>query len=498
MSADVDDLTRPAEASPARADDVALEAELRRAASNDLPGLVEAFESEAMAHHVAESLLGPAYEITSCALGPVIYTPGESCTLRYELEVRDRSTDTRLNRLVSARVFADGESCRRYWQRRLAPLLSRVDGRRDVRPFRRGAAAVERLGLALSVFPVDGELPTLVEATDPERMIAILSRALPDAAAGACTVVGCRVRRGHYGRRHRCVLRYDVDTRAAHTVQPGRASVYGKVASDDRGAVAGPVLRALRDSLDEQAPRARVNLPRSLGFHPELRLALFDAIPGAPLIGRLVKARVRGDDGRAPEGLTLEQSLDAAASAAARIHETAAGLGPRRLFSDELRALQAGSDRVGRLAPELAVRLRGVLSNVSARAATSDALGARLCHGDFSHTQLLFDGTRCGVVDFDTIGRAEPALDVGHFLAYLRLAVAKAAGGNGVVDRADDLASVFVDAYGSESGLPQARLRERATLYEALSLVRLAVHSAQKLKARRLRQVMRLLEQRSW
>ena len=52
----------------------------------------------------------------------------------------------------------------------------------------------------------------------------------------------------------------------------------------------------------------------------------------------------------------------------------------------------------------------------------------QLCfgHGDYTYTQLIFDGTSSGLVDFDTICRAEPALDLGQFLAYSRLAVLKA------------------------------------------------------------------------
>jgi aminoglycoside phosphotransferase (APT) family kinase protein len=120
-------------------------------------------------------------------------------------------------------------------------------------------------------------------------------------------------------------------------------------------------------------------------------------------------------------------------------------------------------------------------------------------HGDFRHSQILVDRDRVGVVDLDTVCRAEPALDVGHFVAYLRLAILKA----DPVARsalAEDAANRFLRAYVEASTLmprDEARLLERAAAYELLSLVRLAAHSWRKLKIDRLGHIIHLLEERS-
>src|SRR3712207_8430077 len=53
-------------------------------------------------------------------------------------------------------------------------------------------------------------------------------------------------------------------------------------------------------------------------------------------------------------------------------------------------------------------------------AAECDPLPLVPSHGDLTPGQILFDGARPGLLDFDTVCQAEPALDLGQFLAYLR------------------------------------------------------------------------------
>jgi aminoglycoside phosphotransferase (APT) family kinase protein len=121
-----------------------------------------------------------------------------------------------------------------------------------------------------------------------------------------------------------------------------------------------------------------------------------------------------------------------------------------------------------------------------------------LSHGDYTPGQVLFDGVRPGLLDFDTVCRAEPALDLGQFLAYLRLAVTKEAGPDGAPDLEAGLVDRFLDGYATAAGLsPRAdrSLRTRVSVYEQISLLRVALHSFYKLKPRRLELVLRLLGQ---
>ena len=118
-------------------------------------------------------------------------------------------------------------------------------------------------------------------------------------------------------------------------------------------------------------------------------------------------------------------------------------------------------------------------------------------HGDFSYTQLLFSGDRQGLVDFDGVCRAEPALDLGHFLAYLRFATVKAAGSESprFAPLEDELERQFLDAYRSVDGSTEV-VDERIRVYETVSLLRLAVHAWQKMKPERLERILTALDVR--
>jgi aminoglycoside phosphotransferase (APT) family kinase protein len=144
----------------------------------------------------------------------------------------------------------------------------------------------------------------------------------------------------------------------------------------------------------------------------------------------------------------------------------------------------------------MAETLRDLLTTIAAAAVASEPLPSVFSHGDFTHSQLLTGGGRCGLVDFDSIARAEPALDLGQFLAYLRMALAKAEPAAGR-DRADRLADRFLTAYVDAADIQVSAdvLRARARVYETISLLRSTVHAWQKLKAKRARLLFSLLDE---
>jgi hypothetical protein len=484
-------------------DESQLAADWRAAAFEELPGLSIAFDGREMAERVIPALLGTSRSRYSTRLGDpgyVIYIPGDSCTLRYVLDVRDLSSGGSSTHLVTARIFAEPSSSASYFHRQVTSVARAAAGRPDLQPLRRPAAVLKEIATTVSVFPVDGDLPTLVEATDPVQMLGIFNRAPLGRASAGREVVACRVHRGHYGRRHRCVLRYEIDVRPSPRALVEQRVVFGKVTSDGRSAVGDAAISSLRASMPTGS-KLGLTVPRSLGFYPRLRLALTEAMPGEPEIGRLVTSRLLGTEHRGHAGITLEESIDAAGRAAAGLHMWHPSFGPRRSLADETRSLGMMIETLHHAVPELAARLSQVVSEVERRAESSRALDSCLCHGDFSHTQLLFEGSACSLVDFDTICRAEPALDLGHFLAYLRLALSKSQASARLDDVLyTDLSDRFLDAYARASAkraLDVGQLRARSGLYEVLSLVRLAVHSWQKLKMTRLLRLMTLLDQGS-
>ncbi len=463
---------------------------------SELPGIRAAFDPAVMREQLQAALGGAT--VRRCTPAQAILVDGPCCVVRYDLELEGPAGQV-VAALVSGRVYGDAGAAAAYAAERLAPLSARVRGREEVAPFTTASAVIEPLGMAVHAFPVDGELPTLVDATDPGVAARVLGEML-DASGQAVQVVGCRVEPVHYNRRRRCMLRYRLDLAGG-----GQLVLYGKVSNDGAGERTPAVVAGLRDAMGAvmsgavsaalALAGADFTIPECLGFHPDLQLVVLTEIAGVPQVAQLLKARLRGEAPPAA-GLTLEDAVGACGRIAAVLHTSGMRLGVARPLERELEDLRAELAPIQRVSPELGGRLGRWLDLAAARAAPAPALPLCQSHGDFSYTQLLFHGPASGLVDFDNFCRAEPALDLGHFLAYLRFAGVKARGLE-AAERAAlgaDLAARFTAAYVDAGGLAEALARVPA--YEAVSLVRLAEHAWQRFKGDRLGNVLTVLAER--
>jgi ABC-type multidrug transport system fused ATPase/permease subunit len=469
----------------------------------ELPSLVTAFDAEVMREHLQAALFQDTdgrYIIEGCTPGKATYLAKGGCILRYQLDVRDKASGEVLRPLVNARVFRSQAACKSYLRKQLAPLAAQMRGRPEIAPFTTPVAILKPFNLAVSVFPIDGELPTLIGATDRQQMLKIF-RETPVALPDDFIVEDCRVELGHYGRQHRCVLHYHVEGKRQSSFEIEQRLVYGKVANDDRGAVASSAINLLRERILNNGNSPLFHIPQALGFWPDLRLALLEAIPGQPQIGQLLKVHFNGKAGLAAGPLTLEEAVGIAAQIGASLHTSGLTLGRRRTLANELAELRKEGAAIQRISPELGAQLQSWLEQIEAHAENSEALKLCFSHGDFTYTQLVFEGTTAGLVDFDTICQAEPALDLGHFLAYLRLAAMKAQGSRAVAPEGliESLCAQFLNTYIEAAGDAlegEEQLRRRVSIYEIISLWRLALHSWQKLKSSRLEHVITILEER--
>ena len=442
-----------------------------------LPGLRAALDGPSI-QPLLEAALGVYEPVVSCVAEQCLYV-GDSCVIRYAVDIAGQRT------VLTGRLFADARSSAALLRDSLEPLAGRME-RASLPGLESLVGAVPGLPMVLHAFPIDAELPALIEATDPQWMVELFRRVIPDALDQELNISGCSVEPVHYGRRHRCVLRYAINARdAAGVRQP--LTAYGKVAADAEGALAGPIISALRT-------HGTVRVPRSLGYLPAERLALFEGIPGVPRVAQILRERIAGTPA-APGSPTLEKAIAACAGVAAQLHESGIELGPARRIEDDLATLRGALQPITSVSGPFADRLNTCLSVAESRAA-ADRLPMGLAHGDFSYTQLIFDEDRVGLVDFDTVCHAEPALDLGHFLAYLDFAGRKGGG----LDRrrlTAEMREHFLATYIDERELGEADARQvldRTAVYELVSLLRLAIHAWQKLKPRRLRLIVDALE----
>jgi aminoglycoside phosphotransferase (APT) family kinase protein len=180
-------------------------------------------------------------------------------------------------------------------------------------------------------------------------------------------------------------------------------------------------------------------------------------------------------------GTTAQAGLQRAAQALAALHRQDAAASERhRRIDAELARFVVRARRVATLDPVAGAALEELAERLTAAGAgLPRPLG--LVHGDCKPSQFLLgpDGSVV-LLDLDSCGLADPAGDVGTFLATLRqrgvrdeLARRGAPGG---AARLLDLADGFLDGYLAASGGADD-LRRRARWYEAVALQRKALRS---------------------
>jgi Ser/Thr protein kinase RdoA (MazF antagonist) len=281
----------------------------------------------------------------------------------------------------------------------------------------------------------DEALPQLEELLDRDTA----SRVLADVYKEPVQVLDAVVVRHRPGRRS--TLRYDLSI-------AGRAErVYAKTYASDR---APRVLAGITAIASTGACGPWVVLPEPLGCVPRLRLVVQREVAGVPATPRLLA----GD-----QDLTrrIARALHA-------LHSAAIELEREHGLEDELGILSA---RLVELPRTILPEARDCFE---ALARAAGALDWRLhpVHRDLYHEQILVDGERLALLDFDDAALSEPAVDVANFLAHLRLLAQEEPGSAASLDA---VRAAFESEYAAlEPQLDIQLLR----LLEAGTLLRLA------------------------
>ncbi|HET8718032.1 MAG TPA: ABC transporter transmembrane domain-containing protein [Nocardioidaceae bacterium] len=448
-----------------------------------LPGLPAALDAERVAEHAEQALLSPGATVADAGVGKLWLRGDGSCSVRYTLTVDpDRPPLVLLGRLQPSHAAASA-----YLSRRVRPLLhdaGQVPGGGRSGSWRAATTELPGAALALHPFPLDPDLPTLPGAIGPD---------VPGLLAGGDRRGGgeaTRVEVVHHPRSGPCVLFYRP---AAGASAGGRErNLYGKVYPDRGGEVVDGFLQALAGRAVDLAGRAR--FPAPVGYLPDLRLLLTEALPGRPMVPRLLREALTLGDTACP---ALHAAVHSSAGALADLHGTDLVTAPVRTAGSELVALRREIGVVARVWPDVAAAVVAFVDALSdAAPGPPAAMDLVLSHGDFTPSQVLLDAGTPAVVDLDTLCWADPALDLGRYLAQLHLLGTKVAGGEAVTVLGS-LTGTFLDSYGACSlrAAQAAEAEDRVSFYLATSLVRSALHAARQLKGYRLHLALSLLSE---
>jgi Ser/Thr protein kinase RdoA (MazF antagonist) len=176
--------------------------------------------------------------------------------------------------------------------------------------------------------------------------------------------------------------------------------VVGKVYRDKgRGERVHGVLRWL-------SARA-VGVPRALGWIDELSMLAYLPVPGRLLSDRLFSARAPLD-------------MDLTAAWLAALHGSELPLDRTFDVENELKNLREWAAVVSDHYPEHAWAADRIATRLVECAPLLGAETSRPIHKDF-HYQHVFVGEQAHVIDLDEVRLGDPAFDLAHFCAYLRL-----------------------------------------------------------------------------
>lgn len=375
------------------------------------------------------------------------YKPGRKCVVLYEYVLEGDSEAA--SRWAVATFMKDD---------RLSDVHRRTyEGADDDSDLAQRAVYAPDYRALVEFFPNDWELPSLVDVVDPGRVAEPLGAGLLGVAHdrnGARRPEASVLR---YRPHERCVIRYawDANDGNAPTV------IIGKVFSDALEALAaGPATRLL----EAKANTRGLLLPKPVGQIPEWNLLLMESLRGKAM-NKILK--------RASSKREALAAIRPAVEALVSLHRLDIGEvanRPSRTMPNEFERVEKRATRLPLVAPELGHRAQSLLEQLHIRAHDLPSPTDALIHGDFKPSQLLLEDGRVGVVDLDRACPGDSALDVGNFMAQLRKEALST--GNAFLR---ELSPIYLDEY--QRRIRRPALAERAQLYQALALVRIAVRA---------------------
>lgn len=360
-----------------------------------LPQVPLLLDASAIAPVLARTL--PTTEVEHVRVSYVSYEPERSILVQYEVAARGETHN--------AVVLADAEAD--LGARAATPesreLVREVDGRA---PTPTPLAHDSELDVLVQWPPLDLTLPAL--ALPVERLRERLQRAGVDVGDDPLQLI-------HHKPGRRAALRFG--DRFVKIYASSR--LFERSVHNLRAAEALPI-----------------RTPRCEAAIPDLRIEVQSLVPGNPASGSHASARAAG-------------------AVLARLHDARLDGLRQAPPGHWLRSAVKSTRVLAAVVPSLGRRLESMLAELERRVPDDTVV---TCHGDFDVRQLLDLDGDLGLVDFDRMSAAQPALDVASYVAYV-------ADHEGLPQAAATL-DALADGYG--------RLPEGVSWYLALVLLRRA------------------------
>jgi hypothetical protein len=318
----------------------------------------------------------------------------------------------------------------------------------------------------------DPAMPTLALALDGERAGQKFRRRLRRLAGpdGRVRLQAIRVFRYKPGRR--CVIEYDVRVRRPDAPVE-EVTLIGKVRARRYGKAGHRLLDALRDAGFGEDSADSISVPTSIAVLSKFRLWLQRKVPGVTATQLLAQ----------PKGVALVQRI---AEAAHKLHRTSVPAERRHTMADELDILHKCVPTVAQAEPSWAGRIERLLEACDRLGAATPTPVPCGIHRDYYSDQVIVDGPRLYLIDFDLYCYGDPGLDIGNFIGHMsELSLRTLGDPAGLVECEHAMEERFVELSGEAT-------RAAVRAYSTLTLVRHVYLSTKFLERRPL--TSRLLE----
>ena len=367
-------------------------------------------------------------------------------------------------------------------------LLYQLGPRMVIGTFRWGAAEgelpasarlIEPLGMQVYSFEQDPALPGLSTALDPRRMRAALVSALSEYQGAERELLSVRARPLRYRPGKRCTMRFDLLERTADGALR-RRTLYGKAYHQLNKA--SSVFHEMQLLSDTDAVRSgRAVLAPVVAFLPDQMLVLQGPVEGESLEMLLegLQGQVTAGDARGWAGVL--RSADALAA----VHTSGVATDRERPIDKELKRFVKRAAQAATVDADAGARLLALANALPAWLEHMPAWGEQitLVHGDCKHSQCLLTDAGVAILDWDHCGMADPATDIGTYLATFRqMGLHQALKSGGSAAAAARMAwlraleDAFLDEYAAASGFGEG-FYFRARWYEAVALMRKALRA---------------------
>jgi len=297
----------------------------------------------------------------------------------------------------------------------------------------------------------DVGLPTVMAALDPAIAASQFKRRLPKLSGeGRLKLKAIRVVRHKPGKR--CVLEYVVEVR-----RPGAAdlavTLIGKIRARRSGNEGFRQLETIWNAGFDAQSADGISVPEPVGVISRFKMWCQRKVPGETATQLLA----------GPEGMALARRI---AEAIHKLHRANLPVERAHTMADELRILRDCIEKVASQRPDWVGRLARLMVRCENLGASLPLPEARGIHRDFYSSQVIVDGARLWLIDFDCFCLGDPGLDVGNFIGHVSEQALRERGDAGAFRPVEQaLEERFVELSGE-------RVRAAVRAYTTLTLVR--------------------------